>query len=369
MRVLQLIPQTTLGGAETFAYTLGRELTLRGHEVMILANRSNGPLFDLERPEAMRVQALSRRSRWDPRILSFLIGSILRFRPHVLHSHNFEANTWARALGLLFPRLTVICHDHSGRKIHQPRHRIWIDRLLFRRCAAIFVVNDELGDLLRSRHRVPGRLVHVLPNGIDVGRFRPPLGHPRLPLGVVCVASLTDVKNHAGILRAWREVVRTHPDARLTLVGDGSLRATLEAQARRDGTASSVVFAGLQNDVRPALWANSVLVLFSHREALPLALLEGMAAELACVAPSVGGIPQVLSDGRTGRLVASGDEESLAHALIDLLGDPESLRMMALRAREEVAERFGLPTCIDRIEQTYKETAGNSLRRGPARAD
>lgn len=369
MRVLQLISQTRLGGAEIFAYTLSRELTLRGHEVTLLANRSNGPLFDLERPEGMRVQALHRTSRWDPGIVGFLIGSILRFRPHVLHSHNFEANTWARALGLLFPHLTVICHDHSGRKIHQPRHRIWIDRLLFRRCAAIFVVSDELGILLRRRHRVPARLVRVLPNGIDAASFRPPFGHSRHPLGVVCVASLTEVKNHSGILRAWREVVRAHPGARLTLVGDGPLRAALEAQARDEGSASSVVFAGLQNDVRPVLWANSALVLFSHREALPLSLLEGMAAGLACVAPSIGGIPQVLRDGDSGRLVAPGDEPALAQALIDLLGNPESLRMMTLAAQEDVAERFGLRTCIDRIEQTYNETAANDLHQATARRD
>ena len=140
MRVVQLIAQNTIGGAETVGYTISVELARRGHDVLLLANRDNGPLFERERPSNMQVKAIDRKSRLDPRILSFLIGSIKEFRPDILHSHNFESNTWARSLGFLFPGLPVICHDHSGRKSNQPTHRIWIDRLLFRRCAAVFAV-------------------------------------------------------------------------------------------------------------------------------------------------------------------------------------------------------------------------------------
>lgn len=355
MRILQLISQTTIGGAEIFGCTLGVELARRGHEVLLLANRENGPLFDRERPANMQVRALNRTSRLDPRILSHLIGSIRRFRPDILHSHNFEANTWARVLGLLFPRLIVICHEHSGRKIRQPLHRIWLDRLLFSRCAAIFVVNEELADLLRCRHRVPERILHIVPNGIDTERYTLPQDWSRDSQRVVCVANLTDVKNHRGLLQAWREVLVEHPKAHLVLVGDGALRHELEEQALAEGTHAKVTFTGLLADVRPELWSASLFVLFSHREALPLSILEAMAARLVCVASEVGGIGDVLIDGVTGRLVPPGDVSALVQALKELLSTPERREAMADRAHLEVLQKYGLSACVDRIEQVCRD--------------
>ena len=355
MRIVQLIAQNTIGGAETFGYAVSAELARRGHDVLLLANRDNGPLFERERPPGMQVKAIDRQSRLDPRILNFLIGSIRKFRPDILHAHNFESNTWARTLGLLFPRLAIVCHDHSGRKSRQPAHRIWIDRLLFPRCAAVFVVSDDLGRLLRTRHKVPESILHVLPNGIDVQRYRPPADSVRDPLNVVCVASLTTVKNHEGLLRAWREVVATHPTAKLTLVGDGPLRNQLKEQARSDGTSDTIRFAGLVDDIRSSLWSASIFVLFSHHEAQPLSILEAMAAGLIPVAPAIGGIPQILSDGVTGRLVPVGDTDRLAQVLRELLSSPDDHRAMAQRAREDVEKRYDLRSCVDRIESIYED--------------
>lgn len=355
MRIVQLIAQNTIGGAEAFGYAVSAELAHRGHDVLLLANRDNGPLFERERPSNMQVKAIDRQSRLDPRILNFLIGSIRQFSPDILHSHNFESNTWARSLGLLFPGLPIVCHDHSGRKASQPSHRIWIDRMLFPRCAAVLVVSEELGQLLRKRHKVPERILHILPNGIDVQKYTPPPDNKRDPLGVVCVASLTTVKNHEGLLRAWRDVVTKHPGAKLTLVGDGPLKSRLEEQARTEGTHETVEFAGLLDDIRPSLWSASVFTLFSHREAQPLSILEAMAAGLVPVAPAIGGVPQMIVDGVTGRLVPAEETDTLAKILRDLLSSPEECRELARKAREDVEKRYDLRTCVDSIESIYED--------------
>jgi glycosyltransferase involved in cell wall biosynthesis len=352
MRVLQLISQTVIGGAETFGFSLSAELARRGHDVLLLANRANGRLFERERPPRLTVRALNRTSRLDPHIVSFLFGAIREFRPDVLHAHNFGPNTWARSLGLAFPRLTVVCHEHSGRKAHQSRHRIWLDRLLYKHCAAVFAVSSELGRLLARRYGIGPKVLHVLPNGIDTEGFRVPTDVTRDPFEMVIVASLTDVKNHLGLLRAFRRVAAEEPRARLTIVGDGPLREELMRFVNAEQLHDQVRFAGAQMDVRPHLWKASIFVLFSHREAMPLSLLEGMAAGCACVAPAVGEIPSMVGSD-AGRLVSPGDEEGLARVLLELLRAPGQRATLGGAGRGRVEKSYSLRACVDVIESVY----------------
>ena len=355
MRIIQLISQTQLGGLECLAYRLSSELSGRGHSILLLSNRENGPLFEQKRPSNMQVQALDRGSRLDLRIIPFLAGSIRRFEPQIIHSHNFAANTWARTMGIFFPKVSIVCHTHSGNTFLWPWHRVWIDRLLYRRCDGVITVNNELRRLLRDRHKVPSSRIHVLPNGIDLEYHKPSASDTsRDPFEVVCVASLTEVKNHCGLLSAWRQVVAAFPQARLTVVGDGPLRGTLEKQARTENTGQSIRFVGVQRDIRPFLWKGSIFVLPSLREGMPLSLLEAMASGMACIASSVGGVPDLISDGITGRLVSPGDPSTLGSAIVELLGSPKKAQKLARQAQEKIATSFGLDTYVDAIETLYR---------------
>lgn len=179
-------------------------------------------------------------------------------------------------------------------------------------------------------------------------------GRDRALHTAVCVASLTEVKNHATLLRAWAVVRRSLPHARLTLAGDGPLRESLRQQVQDLGIEEGVAFAGLLDDVRPPLHAASVFVLPSSSEALPLSLLEPMAAGCAPVASAVGGIPDVIEDGVTGRLVPPGDATALSEALLATLQEAASGAALGERARASIVRRFGLTAWLDRIEEIYR---------------
>lgn len=359
MRILQLIAQSKLGGAESVGFGLAAAFARRGHATLLLSNRRNGPLLDRPRPPGMQAADLPRRHRLDPRILSFLFGHVARFRPDVIHAHNYEASVWARSVALAFPRVAVVVHVHSSRFVQgHGRHRIWTDRVLFRRADAVVALNEVQRSFLLQAVHLRAERLHVVPNGIDADSFAPPEGRPRPARAVVCVASLTEVKNHSGLLRAWAAVAPSWPDARLTLVGDGPLRSRLEAQAQDLGITERVVFAGLLDDVRPQLWGAAVFVLPSHNEALPLALLEAMAAGCAPVATAVGGIPEVIEDGTTGWLVPAQDEAALAGALRAAFGGEAACQATGARARASIVRRFGLESWIGRIEEIYCECVG-----------
>ena len=135
------------------------------------------------------------------------------------------------------------------------------------------------------------------------------------------VARLEPEKGHPTLLEAWPAVLRAAPDAYLLIVGEGSRRDALEAQARDLRIAHRVVFTGRRDDVPAVTAALDVAVLPSYREAQGLSILEAMALSRPVVASNVGGIPEMITDGENGLLVPPHDPEALAAAIVRLLRD------------------------------------------------
>jgi L-malate glycosyltransferase len=157
------------------------------------------------------------------------------------------------------------------------------------------------------------------------------------------------VKGQDVLLRAWREVARARPDARLVLVGDGARRPELERLAQELGVAASVAFAGYRRDA-PALLARADLAVSSSRaEGISNAVLESMAARLPVVATAAGGTPEVVREGVTGWLVPPGHAPALARRLLDVLAAPDGGRRMGEVGRAFVAREFS----VERMRAGY----------------
>ena len=153
------------------------------------------------------------------------------------------------------------------------------------------------------------------------------------------------------------------PRARFFLIGDGPLRGALEGQAAELGIADRVVFAGSRDDVFDLLPALDVFALSSRFEGLPIALLEAMATGIAPVTSSVGGIPEVITDGEDGLLVPPGDPAALASALDKVLNDPALRADLGRRAATRAAA-FDLVGAVRRTEDVYRRV----LAEGKGRA-
>jgi glycosyltransferase involved in cell wall biosynthesis len=138
------------------------------------------------------------------------------------------------------------------------------------------------------------------------------------------------------------------------LIGDGPLRAELEALTADLNLTDRVRFLGSRDDVAALLVAADVAVLSSRSEGLSLALLEAMAAGKPVVATRVGGNPEVLTDGETGRLVPPADPEALAAALLEVLDQPGQAAALGRAARSRVVERFSLRGMVTQYEQVYE---------------
>ncbi|ABC82409.1 glycosyltransferase [Anaeromyxobacter dehalogenans] len=201
---------------------------------------------------------------------------------------------------------------------------------------------------LAVREGVEADRVAVVRNGVDLEALdrearRAPEHPVPEPGAVVCIANMHHpVKGQSDLLMAMREVLRTRPDARLVLVGEGLRRPLLERLARRLGISDRCHFLGHRLDA-PALLARAAAgVSASHAEGISNAILESMAMRLPVVATRVGGTPEVVREGQNGFLVPPGAPAALARRLLDLLRDPALRRRMGERGRRIVEEEFGL---------------------------
>jgi glycosyltransferase involved in cell wall biosynthesis len=217
--------------------------------------------------------------------------------------------------------------------------------------------------LEEGRTAAPVRRIY---NGVDLSRYDDQEACCTLPeeygmeagsqiVGVV--ARLEPEKGHPTLLEAWPLVLRAVPDAYLLIVGEGSRRQALEAQARDLHVAHRVVFTGRRDDVPAVTAALDVAVLPSYREAQGLSILEAMALSRPVVASNVGGIPEMITDGVTGLLVPPHDADALAAGIIRLLLDHPFADMLGRAGHDMVHDRFCIQLMVDAVEAIYDEGA------------
>lgn len=202
---------------------------------------------------------------------------------------------------------------------------------------------------------IPPHRIDVVQNAVAPGEepAPPPDGPPVL----LVPAALRADKGHASVLRAFRGVLASRPEARLQLAGEGPERAALERAVRDLGVAGSVEILGLRHDVPDLLHASTACVLASTAvECFPYALLEAMAAGRAVVSTNVGGVPEMVDDGVTGALVPPRDDEALTAAMLRAI-EPTTALTWGLAGRERVVTRFGLERWGARVTELFTRTS------------
>jgi glycosyltransferase involved in cell wall biosynthesis len=254
-----------------------------------------------------------------------------------------------------------------------------LNRLLTPITDGFIAVANGHGRYLVDAERFPQPKVHVIPNGVDVDRFRPSAARRarvRRQLGIgdevpVCgiVAALRPEKNHDLFLAAAARVRRRWPNAQFLIIGDGAERKRLGQAVRGAGLAANVRFLGNRDDVADLLTALDVFSLTSHNEANPVSILEALATGVPVVATRVGSVAESVADGVTGHLVDPGNAEALADHWSRLFADPQAAARLGAAGRTAVVQRWSLDAMVAGYEtliaRIYAEKSAQPLPVGP----
>lgn len=359
--VLMVVDSLQMGGAERHAADLAIALHRRGVAVVVACSAGGFLAGAIERA-GIEVCVLG--SRQVKRRLGLLLAWRLRRLIHhrhvrLVHAHMYAGGA-AGALALVGSGLPLVRTEHSEAS-WRGRWATLVGRLAYRRTAHIIAVSAPIRQRLVERDGVPAERVTVIPCAMPQDCPRQP--SPALPetLGgrplVGVVARLQPEKGVDVLLRAASRIVDRRPECTLVVMGDGPLRAMLEAQAARLGLAGHVHFLGFRPDVPALLPLLEVLVVPSLSEGAPLVVLEAMAAGVPVVASATGGIPDQIRHEEDGLLVPPGDDAALAAAVLCLLEDPALARRYGEAGRRKVEQEFGFEEMVDRIEGIYQRVS------------
>jgi glycosyltransferase involved in cell wall biosynthesis len=366
LRIAHVLTSFGLGGGERVALELAQGQKRRGHEVraISLADGPDGPLGAEFRARGIEVSAVPKRGGFDPTLWARLAGALRGRRIELVHTHNQMPLIYAAPAGRLAGSKVV--HTKHGGNFDGLRRR-WLRRAAARMVHAYVAVSETTAAQASADGEAQRPLLRVIENGIDFAPFgigdgaklraRKTLGLAEGAFVVGTVGRVVAEKDHALLLRAVAPLLSER--VQLVVIGDGPLLAELLAQkAGLGGVENRVHLLGARMDAASLYAAFDVFALSSRTEGLPLALLEAMASGLPVVASAVGGIPQVIEDGRTGRLVGPGDEVALREALSALAQDEALGLGWGRAAREQALARFSAERMLSDYMDLYEDVLG-----------
>lgn len=165
--------------------------------------------------------------------------------------------------------------------------------------------------------------------------------------------SLRPVKNHELFLKAAERVLKVLPKVRFVITGDGPERERLKKICSELDISNEVIFTGFVDDLYSIIEIFDIFVLTSLSEGQPVVILEAMALGKPVIATAVGGIPEVIKNGRTGILVPSNDDKTLSLVIIDLLQDEEKRKKIATAGQKMVEKNYNISKVVEQVENLY----------------
>jgi glycosyltransferase involved in cell wall biosynthesis len=365
IRVVEVLATGTNGGAQEHVYSLLTRLDRERYDASVVSLSPGSAVRKLQRAG---FDVLVIDDPDDAIAVGALAAYLVEVRADVIHNHMFRAETVGTRAAMA---LAEIGHrrPYVVSTVHSSRIRSQDDREVLRDLTPhmdqLIAVSQMVERKLQAEGRTTAPVTRIY-NGVDLSRYEQQEACCTLPeeygmepgsqlVGVV--ARLEPEKGHPTLLEAWPRVLRRVPDAYLLIVGEGSRREGLEAQARELRVAHRVVFTGRRDDVPAVTAALDVAVLPSYREAQGLSILEAMALSRPVVASNVGGIPEMIEDGVTGLLVPPHDAEALAGAITRLLRDHPYADTLARAGHDLVHDRFCIELMVEAIQTIYDEGA------------
>lgn len=360
LRILHTESSTGWGGQEIRVFTELTWLRRRGHAVGVMVPPGSALGLRAERAE-IPVDWIAMPRALDPVAVARIARRLRRVRAQVLVTHS-SVDGWTAGLAARFIGVPVVRMRHLSVPVRANPFSRAVYTLL---CDRIVTTAEAIRRLLVERLRVSPSKVVSVPTGVDLGElhpsrvdpfsFREELGlDPATPL-LGMIAVLRSWKGHLVFLEALRRVRESHPDVRAVLVGEGPFRRAIQDAIQCHGLEQCVHLLGHREDVAEILGGLDVVVSASTAaEGIPQALLQALAMQRPVVASDVGGVPEVIRPGETGRLVPPGNPDALGRAILEVLADRAGARRMAAQGRTLVESGYSLQVMGERMEQVYR---------------
>jgi len=354
-----------VGGAELFLANLARALGPRGHEFLLVTSHHDIDLPDDDEHEGVPIRRLPFRAavetgdvRRFPALVQRAAAIRREFMPDLVHLNAVGPSAFFALQSARVRRVPLLVTLQQEVLASQAGQAGTLLSRVFDAADWIAACSGAVLDQVRGVHPALASRSSCVYNGLEPPALAPaPLpSPPRL----LCLGRLVPAKGFDIALRAFARLAPVHPAVTLAIAGDGVERAELEALAAELGLAGRVDFLGwVDPDAVPRLLNTATaIVMPSRREGMPLVAIQAAFMARPVVSTGVGGLPEVVIDGKTGFVIPPEDPEALAAAIDLLLTNPTGAREMGSRARDHVRSSLAWSNTVDAYDALYTTLPG-----------
>jgi glycosyltransferase involved in cell wall biosynthesis len=360
MKILHINTEKTWRGGEQQLLNLLQGLNKR-NITSHLASQPGSAMEERAKNAGIEVFPVAMHGEVDLLACYRLRRLIARFKYDILHSHTSHAHTLAffasfgtKTRLLVSRRVDFSIFRHSFLHLSGFKYRFLADYYI--------AISHKIRNVLVS-DGIPAQRIFVVHSGINPERFASsPKDHLISEFNirkderiVLNVAHLAGHKGQKYLVRAIPLVLAKIPTARFFIVGGGELMPELQTLAASLGLKQKLVFTGFRRDVGSFYQIADLFVTSSVQEGLGTAVIDALALGKPVVGTCAGGIPEIIRDGESGRLVASADPAALAAGIIEVLANPERAKQMGRRGQEVVRQNFSVDAMVDKNIEVYQQ--------------
>jgi len=370
-RVCYVIPSLQIGGTERQLIELMKGL-VHDHEITAICTHRGGALVGDARRLGAYVRELDAGGGWDFTMRRRIRHAFRSHRPDVVHTFMFgfdlAASRAARETGV-----PVVISSRRELATWKKSRHIRIQKKANELADCVVANSNAAAEFAARQEGADPSLYRVIPNGIDANAFVSAADVHQIRLRfkipfhthvVGMVANFSPVKDHALFLAIAGELMRRRADVHFLLVGGGPLRNGVIGQLRQRGWDDRFTCVAAVGELSDLYKVMSVSVLCSQVEGFPNAVIESMAAYRPVVCAAVGGIPEIVDDGVTGKLVQGRDPADFADAIDWVVDHAAESAAMATRAGEWVRATLSLDRLVSAHRALYREMLVRSMKRG-----
>jgi lipopolysaccharide heptosyltransferase II len=360
MKILQILPELNVGGVETGTVDLSKYLVRLGHKSVVVS--AGGALVkELEAGGAKHyLLAVNKKSIISIyKLIPKLVEIINQEEIDIVHARS-RVPAWIAYFACRRSRAILVTTCHGYYKKH-------FFSVVMGWAKRVIVLSNVIARHMIEDFAVPHERIKLVPRSVDLEKFKylDPKDKRKEDFNVGIIGRITPLKGHLHFIKAMARISRLVPRLKIWIVGDSpdskeAYKEELQILVRRLGLWHCTEFLGTQRDIPGILEHLDLVVLATTtHEAFGRVVVEAQAAGVPVVATKVGGVIDIIEDGKNGLLVPPADSKSMAEAIMRIFQDPQFSRELAENAYAKVKEKYSVELMVENTLDVYREVLSN----------
>lgn len=354
MKVIQIMPEFGLAGAETMCENLSYELMRQGDDVMIISlYEYHSAITERLEKKGIKVFYLDKKPGLDFSMIVKMIKIFKSEKPDVIHTHRY-------VMQYAIPAAIIAGVKHRVHTVHNIAQKEntnvarKVNNLFYKFAHVIPVaLSKEVQKTIVEEYHIDSKNIPVILNGIDLSKCIVKTNYEVNDyFNILHIGRFSEQKNHIGLIEAFSIFVKKHPNAILSLIGDGEKKEEIQQLVIEKGISDKVKFLGIKSNVYSYLNKADVFILPSIYEGVPMTLIEAMGTGLPIIATAVGGVPDMLRNDEEGLLV-SADVTKISNALTIMAQSYEKRKRFGVNAKSR-SLLFSSKHMTEKYKEVYR---------------